>query len=153
MILVTGATGNAGAEVARALAASGHPVRALTRDPSSARLPAGVAAQGDLTAGGRNCATVTRCASPQALLPAERLAILGEVLGRPLRLVPQPDDEVRDAMSTEHAGAAGGCVFRVLPGRDLPGQRGRPDHGPLVGPPRTFRDWVHAHAHAGDFTE
>ena len=50
VILVTGATGNAGVEAARALAAAGHPVRALTRDPSSARLPAGVtAAQGDLT--------------------------------------------------------------------------------------------------------
>jgi uncharacterized protein YbjT (DUF2867 family) len=49
MILVTGATGNAGGEVVRALVAAGHPVRALTRDPSSADLPAGVeAVAGDL---------------------------------------------------------------------------------------------------------
>lgn len=33
MILVTGSTGNVGAEVVRALAAGGTPVRALTRDP------------------------------------------------------------------------------------------------------------------------
>ncbi len=35
MYLVTGATGNVGAEVVRALTAAGHPVRALTRDGSS----------------------------------------------------------------------------------------------------------------------
>ncbi|WP_181719467.1 NAD(P)H-binding protein [Nocardia gipuzkoensis] len=36
MILVTGATGNVGAEVVHALAAAGESVRALVRDPSSA---------------------------------------------------------------------------------------------------------------------
>lgn len=34
MILVTGATGNVGAELVRALAAAGQPVRAVTRDPA-----------------------------------------------------------------------------------------------------------------------
>jgi uncharacterized protein YbjT (DUF2867 family) len=49
VILVTGATGNVGAEVVRALVEAGEPVRALVRDPSTARLPAGVeAALGDL---------------------------------------------------------------------------------------------------------
>ncbi len=50
MILVTGATGQVGSEVVRALAARGAPVRALVRDPAKAQeLPAGVeAAQGDL---------------------------------------------------------------------------------------------------------
>jgi uncharacterized protein YbjT (DUF2867 family) len=48
--LVTGATGNVGRHLAAQLAAAGHPVRALTRDPGSARLPAGVeAVAGDLT--------------------------------------------------------------------------------------------------------
>ncbi|WP_238935660.1 NAD(P)H-binding protein [Saccharopolyspora spinosa] len=42
MILVMGATGNVGAEVAGMLAASGHPVRAMTRRPRDAHLPAGV---------------------------------------------------------------------------------------------------------------
>ncbi|MEU5432503.1 NAD(P)H-binding protein [Streptomyces sp. NPDC020719] len=41
-ILVTGATGNIGGKVLARLLAAGHPVRALTRDPSRARLPAGV---------------------------------------------------------------------------------------------------------------
>jgi uncharacterized protein YbjT (DUF2867 family) len=42
MILVTGASGNIGSELARALVASGQPVRGLVRDSSSARLPNGV---------------------------------------------------------------------------------------------------------------
>ncbi|MFF9621193.1 SDR family oxidoreductase [Streptomyces griseosporeus] len=41
-IVVTGATGNVGGKVLRRLLAAGHPVRALTRDPARAELPAGV---------------------------------------------------------------------------------------------------------------
>ncbi|MEV4053816.1 NAD(P)H-binding protein [Amycolatopsis sp. NPDC049688] len=50
MFLVTGATGNVGAEVVSALAAAGAPVRALVRRPDAV-LPGGVeAAVGDLNA-------------------------------------------------------------------------------------------------------
>ncbi|MFB7510013.1 SDR family oxidoreductase, partial [Streptomyces broussonetiae] len=42
MILVTGATGTTGSEVVRQLAARGEKVRALTRDPARARVPAAV---------------------------------------------------------------------------------------------------------------
>ncbi|WP_406442187.1 NAD(P)H-binding protein [Streptomyces sp. NBC_00631] len=42
MILVTGATGTIGREVVRQLAGRGVKVRALTRDPAKARVPAGV---------------------------------------------------------------------------------------------------------------
>jgi uncharacterized protein YbjT (DUF2867 family) len=49
MIVVTGATGNVGGEVAAALAARGADVRAVVRDPARASLPAGVElVQGDL---------------------------------------------------------------------------------------------------------
>ncbi|MGF6887130.1 uncharacterized protein YbjT (DUF2867 family) [Nocardia sp. GAS34] len=41
MYLVTGAAGNVGAEVVRALRAGDHPVRAVVRDPGAANLPAG----------------------------------------------------------------------------------------------------------------
>ncbi|MFD8719985.1 NAD(P)H-binding protein [Streptomyces sp. NPDC059629] len=50
MILVTGATGTIGSEVVRQLAGRGAKVRALTRDPAKANLPAGVeAVRGDYT--------------------------------------------------------------------------------------------------------
>jgi uncharacterized protein YbjT (DUF2867 family) len=42
MILITGATGNVGAEVASMLVASGHPVRAMTRRPRDVSMPDGV---------------------------------------------------------------------------------------------------------------
>jgi uncharacterized protein YbjT (DUF2867 family) len=49
MLLVTGATGNVGAEVVQALAAAGQAVRALTRSDSASGLPPGVApVAGDL---------------------------------------------------------------------------------------------------------
>jgi uncharacterized protein YbjT (DUF2867 family) len=49
VIVVTGATGNIGGELARCLSASGAAVRGLTRDAGRARFPEGVeAAEGDL---------------------------------------------------------------------------------------------------------
>ncbi|WP_174187957.1 NAD(P)H-binding protein [Nocardia barduliensis] len=49
MILVTGATGNVGAELVRTLSEAGEPVRALVRDPAKAALPTGAeAVTGDL---------------------------------------------------------------------------------------------------------
>jgi len=49
-ILVVGGTGTVGSQVVRELIARGASVRVLTRDPSKAKLPAGVTAvQGDLT--------------------------------------------------------------------------------------------------------
>ena len=49
-ILVTGATGNVGGALTRQLADSGHDLRALVRNPTTAQLPPGVQlVQGDLT--------------------------------------------------------------------------------------------------------
>ncbi|MFI1014301.1 NAD(P)H-binding protein [Streptomyces sp. NPDC020965] len=48
--LITGATGTVGRQIVRELLARGHSVRALTRDPASANLPADVdVVRGDLT--------------------------------------------------------------------------------------------------------
>lgn len=50
MIVVAGATGNVGREVVRQLVEAGQPVRALSRDPAKATVPAGATAvAGDLT--------------------------------------------------------------------------------------------------------
>ncbi|PZG36781.1 hydroxylase [Spongiactinospora gelatinilytica] len=51
-ILVTGATGNVGRPLVAELLAAGHPVRALTRNPAKADLPAGAeVVAGDLAGG------------------------------------------------------------------------------------------------------
>jgi uncharacterized protein YbjT (DUF2867 family) len=42
MILVSGATGNLGSAVVRALVDAGQPVRAFVRDPETAPMPASV---------------------------------------------------------------------------------------------------------------
>jgi uncharacterized protein YbjT (DUF2867 family) len=272
VILVTGATGNIGSEVVRALAAAGHPVRALTRDPAGAQLPAGAtAAQGDLTApdtldgvfddvsavfllagypdppgllarmadagvrrvvllstgavaGGNldnyvvrfnvvseaavrdsalswsvlrpsgfmsnalrwlpqlragdtvrepfadlpvamidpfdigvvaaralteqeHAGRTYRLTGPQALLPGERLAILSGVLGRDLRLVPQPDDEARRDMSATTPGPIVDAFFEFSRGGTyLDDQVSDVTAGLLSRAPRTFYDWAHTHA-------
>lgn len=49
-ILITGATGTVGRHLVQQLTSDGHPVRALTRNPAEAHLPAGVeVVAGDLT--------------------------------------------------------------------------------------------------------
>jgi uncharacterized protein YbjT (DUF2867 family) len=60
MILVTGAAGNVGGEVVRALSADGHPVRAMTRGAAPSHFPAGVeVATGDLNDPGSLRAALT----------------------------------------------------------------------------------------------
>lgn len=57
-VLVTGATGTVGRQIVTQLVEAGHEVRALTRNPATATLPAGVeVVQGDL-------------AMPESLIPA-----------------------------------------------------------------------------------
>lgn len=48
MLLVTGATGNVGSELVRALVAAGQSVRALVRDKSAGQIPGAEAVAGDL---------------------------------------------------------------------------------------------------------
>ncbi|MEV0759824.1 SDR family oxidoreductase [Nocardia sp. NPDC050435] len=60
MILVTGATGTIGSEIVRQLAADGGKVRAVTRDPARARVPAGVeVVRGDYTDAASMAAAMT----------------------------------------------------------------------------------------------
>ncbi|MGW5427160.1 NAD(P)H-binding protein [Streptomyces sp. NPDC004059] len=89
MILVTGATGTIGSDVVRQLAARGEKVRALTRDPAKARVPAGVeVVRGDF--------------HEPASLGSALEGVTAAFLLRP----PGPD-EGRDAALVAAAGAAG----------------------------------------------
>ncbi|MGI5459171.1 NAD(P)H-binding protein [Streptomyces sp. CA-249302] len=92
MILVTGATGTIGSEVVRQLAARGEKVRALSRDPAKARVPAGVE-----TAPGHH----RDRASVEAAMAGVRAAFLVGVFG--------PDDAENDRGLVEAAKAAGGA--------------------------------------------
>jgi uncharacterized protein YbjT (DUF2867 family) len=87
---------------------------------------------------------------PQSLLPSEQVAVLADVLGRPLTAEAQPNDEARAEMlsstPTEYVDAffdfyVGGALdeSRVLTTvRDVTGRE-----------PGTFVEW--ATRHAGDF--
>lgn len=196
MILVAGATGNVGAELVRALAGIGEPVRALTRRPGTATLPAGatavggdlrpvsfmsntlrwagqlragdvvrapfgqvpvaavdphdiaaVAAEALLSGGHDGC--VYPLTGPEALLPAGRVRILGDVLGRELRFA-ESDDEARTEMTA--AGLPAEYVdafFRLFSDGTLDESPALPTIAEVTGrPPRTFRQWAVEHAAA-----
>jgi uncharacterized protein YbjT (DUF2867 family) len=89
-----------------------------------------------------------RLSGPESLLPAERVRILGEVLGRDLRFEAQPDDEARaemsESMPPEYVDAffgfyAGGIdESPVLPTvKEITGRK-----------PGTFEAWAFDHAEA-----
>jgi uncharacterized protein YbjT (DUF2867 family) len=102
-----------------------------------------------LTAGGHDGRVYT-VSGPQALRPADRVRILGEVLGRDLRFEAQPDNEARAEMSAAMPAAYVDAFFDFYVKGTLDESQPRPDVGEVTGrPPRTFRQW--AQAHAGPF--
>jgi uncharacterized protein YbjT (DUF2867 family) len=95
MILITGATGTIGSEIVRQLAARGERVRAVTRDPERAQLPAEVeVVRGDYT----------DAASMAAAMSGADAAFIVGVLG--------PDDAATDRALVATAKAAG--VRRIV---------------------------------------
>src|SRR2546429_30998 len=176
MILVTGAAGNVGGELVRALAGSGQPVRALTRDDKPRDFPPGVQqlAAGDLvrapfagvavamidpydiaavaaaalTSDGHEGRVYT-VSGPEPLRPADRARILSEVLGRDLRFEDQPDDEARAEMSAAMPAEYVDAFFDFYVTGTLDESQPRPDVRDVTGrEPRTFRQWAQAHASA-----
>ena len=90
-----------------------------------------------------------RLSGPEALRPAEQVAILGRAIGRPLRFEAQPDDEARlemeQAMPTEYVDAffaffAEGAIDETTV---HPTVRRITDREPL-----TFDEWARQHADA-----
>lgn len=87
---------------------------------------------------------------PDALLPAEQVAILGDVLGRDLRFEAQPDDEARREMTEQMPAEYVDAFFDFYVNGSLDESIVRSTVQDVTGaPPRTFRQW--AEAHASDF--
>jgi uncharacterized protein YbjT (DUF2867 family) len=91
-----------------------------------------------------------RLSGPQSLLPAERLAILAEVLGRKLRLEPQSNEEARAEMSSTMPAEYVDAFLSFFADGTLDESRVLPTVLEVTGrQPRSFEQW--AVAHAADF--
>ncbi|MEV0620603.1 NAD(P)H-binding protein [Nonomuraea sp. NPDC050404] len=93
---------------------------------------------------------VHRLTGPRALLPADRLAVLGAVLGRDLRLEAQSDDEARAEMSRTTPVEYVDAFFDFYVAGSLDDSQVNSTVQEVTGrPARTFEQW--AAAHAGSF--
>jgi uncharacterized protein YbjT (DUF2867 family) len=90
-----------------------------------------------------------RLSGPESLLPADRLRILGQVLGRELRLEAQTEDEARRQMSREMPAPYVEAFFDFYVDGALDES---PVHATvqqiLDRPARTFVEWARAHERA-----
>ncbi len=83
---------------------------------------------------------------PEAVRPAERLAVLGELLGRELRLEPLADKEARETMSAEMPEKYVDAFFRFFSGGEFDDSSVTTAVRDLTGrDPRGFADWAQAH--------
>ncbi|MFJ8963428.1 NAD(P)H-binding protein [Lentzea sp. NPDC102401] len=86
---------------------------------------------------------------PESLLPADRLQVLGDVLGRDLVLRPQTNDEARAEMSAAMPAKYVDAFFRFYVDGTLDEAKVLPTVEQVIGrPPRTFRQWAVEHAEA-----
>ncbi|HEX2317074.1 MAG TPA: NmrA family NAD(P)-binding protein [Thermomonospora sp.] len=86
---------------------------------------------------------------PEALLPADRLRILGTVLGRDLRLEPYSNEEAREVMLQTTPPQYVDAFFDFYVAGSLDESVVRPTVEEVTGtPPRTFTQWATAHADA-----
>ena len=86
---------------------------------------------------------------PESLLPAERLRVLGDALGRPLQLVALSNDEAREELSKSWPPNFVDAQMSIFADGNHDLSRVLPTVQDLTGrPPRTFAQWVAAHADA-----
>jgi uncharacterized protein YbjT (DUF2867 family) len=90
-----------------------------------------------------------RLSGPDSLLPADRVAILGDVLGRELRFEAQSNEEaraeMREAMPAEYVDA----FFRFFVDGDVDESAVLPTVQDVTGrPPSSFEAWARAHVDA-----
>lgn len=119
-------------------------VRQAVLDPADI---AAVAAEALLGEG--HTGQVYRLSGPESLLPAERVRILGAVLGRPLRFEGQPDGEARAEMLATMPAAYVDAFFSFYVEGTLDESPVLPTVQEVTGrPPRTFEQWTRAHRDA-----
>jgi uncharacterized protein YbjT (DUF2867 family) len=131
---------------------SGKPIREAFADVAIAtndpRDIAAVAAVGLLADAPEN--RTYRITGPEALLPAERVAILGDVLGRELQFEPLSNEDARREMSASMPPQYVDAFFDFFVDGAIDETTVLPTVAEVTGrPPRTFRDW--ATEHAGEF--
>jgi uncharacterized protein YbjT (DUF2867 family) len=119
-------------------------VRVATIDPDDVGAVAAAALISDAHAG-----RAYRLSGPQSLLPADRVRILGDVLGRDLRFEGQSDDEARAEMSQAMPAQYVDAFFRFFAAGELDESQVLPTVQEVIGrPPRSFEQWANAHADA-----
>jgi uncharacterized protein YbjT (DUF2867 family) len=90
-----------------------------------------------------------RLSGPEALLAADRVAILGSVLGRDLRLEAQSDDDARADMAARMPPEYVDAFFSFFVDGTLDESEVLPTVEEVTGrPPRTFAAWAAEHAAA-----
>jgi uncharacterized protein YbjT (DUF2867 family) len=90
-----------------------------------------------------------RLTGPEATRPVDRLTVLGELLGRDLRLEPEPDDEARARMSATMPAEYVDAFFRFFRGGEYDDGRVNGVVEDILGrPARTFRQWAEVHLDA-----
>jgi len=83
---------------------------------------------------------------PEAQLPAQQVAILAQVLGRPLRFQPQPDDEARAELLRSTPPDVVEAFFRFFVGGEFDDAVILPTVQQVTGQaPRSFEQWARAH--------
>lgn len=86
---------------------------------------------------------------PEPLLPADRVRILGEVLGRPLVLEPLTNDEARTVLSLQQPADYVDAMFEFYVNGGIDVSHVLPSVEELLGRPgRTFHEWAAAHQDA-----
>jgi len=90
-----------------------------------------------------------RVSGPQALLPADQVAVLAEVLGRNLRCIGLTDEEARADMEATMPVEYVDAFFSFYVDGTLDESQVLPTVEEVTGrPPRTFEQWARAHADA-----
>jgi uncharacterized protein YbjT (DUF2867 family) len=90
-----------------------------------------------------------RLSGPESLLPADRVAVLAEVLGRDLRFEGQSDAEARAEMSESMPAEYVDAFFSFFADGALDESQVLPTVEEITGrPPRSFEQWARTHADA-----